>query len=308
MKHVRVLIGALMLIPSLVLAQAQGRVKGIVSDTSGKPIAGATVKITCPEITNYERKLIANDKGEFATIIADGTKQYEFLVEAAGYQPVKSMVKPLIGGQTLERSFILKSVKELQDKLDQEAMEQPGIKDQREAFELINAGKKAEARTKLEAAVVAMPELYISWLELGKMDLEAGNHKAAMEKADKCLGASFNFPACLALGLNAARSLGDKALIEKYESAYKMANPSDPSIAYNAAVEHLNKGDDAKARPLLEEALQADPTYADALFQLGMVYFRVGETAKAKETLQKFLEVAPKHKEAPTATEMLKYM
>ena len=44
MKHVR-LIGALMLaVPSLVLAQAQGRVKGIVSDTAGKPIAGAEVQ------------------------------------------------------------------------------------------------------------------------------------------------------------------------------------------------------------------------------------------------------------------------
>ena len=308
MKHIRVLIGALMLVPSLVLAQAQGRVKGIVSDTSGNPIGGATVKITCPEITNFLRSLTTNDEGEYATIIADGTKQYLFHVEAAGYQPVEQMVKPLIGGQTLERNFTLTSVKEIQDRLDKEAMEQPGIKDQREAFELLKAGKKAEARAKFEAAVAAMPELYISWLELGKMDLEAGNHKAAMEKADKCLGASFNFPACLAVGLNAARALGDKALIEKYESAYKLANPTDPTIAYNEAVEYLNKGDDAKARPLLEQALQADPKYADALFQLGMVYFRLGETAKAKEMLQKFLEVAPTHKEAPTATEMLKYM
>lgn len=308
MKAARVLVGTLMLIPSLVLAQAQGRVKGIVSDTSGKPIAGATVKVTCPEITNYVRSLTTSEKGEFATIIADGTKQYLFHIEAGGYQPIESMVKPLIGGQTLEKNFTLTSVKELQDKLDKAAMEQPGIKDQREAFELLNAGKKAEARVKLEAAVAAMPELYISWLELGKLDIEAGDNKAAIEKAEKCLGISFNFPACLALGLNAARALNDKALIEKYESAYKMANPTDPSIAYNSAVEYLNKGDDAKAKPLLEEALQADPKYADALFQLGMVYFRLGETPKAKETLQKFLELAPKHKEAPTATEMLKYM
>jgi Tfp pilus assembly protein PilF len=308
MKHVRVLIGTLMFVPSLVLAQAQGRVKGIVSDTSGKPIVGATIKITCPEITNFVRSLTSNAEGEFATIIADGTKQYLFHVEAGGYQPVENMVKPLIGGQTLERNFSLTSVKEIQDKLDKEAMEQPGIRDQREAFEILKTGKKAEARAKFETAVAAMPELYISWLELGKMDIEAGNHKAAIEKVDSCLAASFNFPACLALGLNAARALGDKALIEKYESAYKLANPTDPTIAYNEAVEYLNKGDDAKARPLLEQALQADPNYGDALFQLGMVYFRLGEAAKAKETLQKFLEVAPTHKEAPTATEMLKYM
>lgn len=308
MKLVRVLVGAVMLIPSLVLAQAQGRIKGVVSTTSGKPISGATVKVTCPEITNFLRTLTTNEQGEYATIVADGTKQYLFHIEASGYQPVENMVKPLIGGQTLERDFTLTSVKEIQDRLDKEAMEQPGIKDQREAFEALKAGKKAEARAKFEAAVVAMPELYVSWLELGKMEAEAGNHKAVLEKADSCLAASLNFPACLALGLNAARALGDKTLIEKYESAYKLANPSDPTIAYNEAVEFLNKGDDAKARPLLEQALQADPNYGDALFQLGMVYFRLGETAKAKEMLQKFLEAAPTHKEAPTATEMLKYM
>jgi Tfp pilus assembly protein PilF len=44
------------------------------------------------------------------------------------------------------------------------------------------------------------------------------------------------------------------------------------------------------------------------MFHLGMVYFRLGDTAKAKEMLQRFLATAPNHKEAPTATEMLKYM
>lgn len=308
MKVARILTSALLLVPTVLLAQAQGRIKGVVTDTAKKPIAGAKITITCPEITNFRREITTDEKGEFATIVADGTKQYLFRIEAADYQGQEAMVKPRIGGQTLEVAYALKSIAELQAEAAKEALEQPGIKDQREAFDLLNAGKKAEARAAFEAAVAAMPELYISWLELGKMDLEAGNAKAAIEKADKCLATSFNFTACLALGLNAARQIGDKALIERFENAYKLANPTDPSIAYNEAVEFLNKGDDAKAKPLLEQALQVDPKYADALFQLGMVYFRLGETPKAKEMLQKFLEVAPQHKEAPTATEMLKYM
>lgn len=308
MKVARILTIASLLVPTILLAQAQGRIKGLITDTDNKPIAGAKITITCPEITNFRREVTTDEKGEFATIVADGTKQYLFRMEATGYQGQEAMVKPRIGGQTLEIAYALKSIAQLQEEAAKEAMEQPGIKDQREAFDLLNAGKKAEAKVKLEAAVAAMPELYISWLELGKMDLEDGKPKAAIEKADRCLGISFNFTACLALGLNAARQLGDKALIERFESAYKLANPTDPSIPFNEAVEFLNKGDDAKAKPLLEQALQADPKYADALFQLGMVYFRLGETPKAKEMLKKFLEVAPDHKEAPTATEMLKYM
>jgi Tfp pilus assembly protein PilF len=79
-------------------------------------------------------------------------------------------------------------------------------------------------------------------------------------------------------------------------------------VYYNEAVTFLNKGDDAKAMPLLEKALEADPKYADAMFQLGMVCFRMGDSARAKELLQKFVNTSPDHKEAPTAKEMLKYL
>ncbi|HUK12344.1 MAG TPA: tetratricopeptide repeat protein, partial [Thermoanaerobaculaceae bacterium] len=140
------------------------------------------------------------------------------------------------------------------------------------------------------------------------LDQKAGKNDEALTATEKCLAIKPNFPQCLALGMNAAQGKKDKALYEKYATAYKEANPSDPVVFFNEAVTYLNKGDDAKARPLLEKALEADPKYADAMFQLGMVLFRSGDTAKAKDLLQKFIEAAPNHKEAPTAKEMLKYM
>jgi tetratricopeptide (TPR) repeat protein len=308
MKLARFIAAVLLLAPTVLLAQAQGRIKGRVLDTTKKPIAGVKITITCPEISNYKRELVTDAKGDFATIIGDGTKMYDFLYEAPGYQPMKQSNKPKIGGQTLELECVLTSVKEIQDAAQKAQMDQPGLKEQREGIELLAAGKKVEARAKLEAAVKAMPDLHVSWLELGKLELEANNPKTSLADAEKCLEASPDFPACLGLALNASRIAGDKTAIAKYEAAYKAANPTDPSIYFNEAVLHLNKGDDAKARPLLEQALQADPNYADALFQLGMLCFRAGETPKAKELLTKFLQLAPTHKEAPTATEMLKYM
>jgi tetratricopeptide (TPR) repeat protein len=308
MKHARLAAAILLLAPSLLLAQAQGRIKGTVLTTAKKPIAGAKVIITCPEISNYRREVISDEKGSYATIIADGTKEYMFHVEAVGYQPMEQMNKPRIGGQTLELNFTLVSVSELQEAAQKVALEQPGIKEQREGAELLAAGKKAEAKGKFQAAVAAMPELYLSWLQLGKMEFDEGKAKEALADAEKCLSIQVGFSPCLGLALNSAQALGDKTVIAKYEAEYKAANPTDPSIYYNEAVTFLNKGDDAKAKPLLEQALQADPKHADTLFQLGMVYFRTGDSAKAKELLQRFLEIAPDHKEAPTAKEMLKYM
>lgn len=308
MRIARVLAGVLCLVPTLLLAQAQGRIKGIIVDSKGAPIPEAKLTVTCPDISNYHKELSADKKGGFAMLVADATKKYLFRVDAPGYQPIEQLHKPMIGAQTLEVSFTLMSVQELQQKAQQEALEQPGVKQLREGKQLLQDGKAAEARAKFQEAVDLKPDLYLAWLDLGVMDLEAGKAAEALVSAEKCLAISSTFAPCLALAVNASKAKGDKAAEEKYAAAYKLANPTDPTVYYNDAVAFLNKGDDAKAKPLLEQALQADPKHADAMFQLGMVYFRLGDTAKAKELLQKFLATAPDHKEAPTAQEMLKYM
>lgn len=298
----------LVVVPSLLFAQAQGRVKGTVVDAKGNPIPNAKVVITCPEITTYKKELAADKKGVFTTLIVDATKQYMFHVEANGFQAIEQLNKPLIGGQTLEVTFTLKSIQQVQQESMQEVLEQPGVKQLREGRDLLDAGRKAEARAKFAEAVSVKPDLHLGWLEMAVLDIEAGRNDDAIAEVDKCLVASPNFAACLAAGANAAKAKGDTALFDKYMTAYKTANPSDPAVPYNEAVTYLNQGDDTKAKPLLEQALAADPAYPDALFQLGMVYLRAGDSAKSKELLLKFLEVAPEHKEAASAREMLKYL
>jgi len=308
MNRGRWIAGLLLLVPSLVFGQAQGRIKGVVSDAKGAPIAKAKVVMTCPEIANFHREVIADDKGRYATLVVDATKQYKFHVEAPGYQAFERTAKPLIGGQTLELSFTLQSVADVQAQQQQKALEEPGIRQLREGQELFDEGKTAEARAKYAEAVAVRPDLYIAWLAMGDLDQKAGRNDDAIAAAEKCLAAKAEFPQCLALAMNAAQAKGDKAAYDTYRERYKAANPSDPTVFYNEAVAFLNKGEDAKAQPLLEKALEADPKYADAMFQLGMVYFRIGDAARAKAMLQKFLDSAPNHKEAPTAKEMLKYM
>ncbi len=308
MKSARWVAGLLLLVPSLVLAQAQGRIRGVVSDAHGKPVAKAKIIITCPEIASFHREVVTDQKGSYAILVVDATKIYKFRVEADGYQPFERTAKPLIGGQTLDLDFPLQSIAEMQAAQQQKALEEPGIKQAREGQELLEAGKTADARAKFAEAVAAKPDLYLAWLALGDIDQKAGKNDDALAAADKCLAVKAEFPQCLALAMNAAQGKGDKETYQKYAERYKATNPSDPAVFYNEAVGYLNKNDDAKALPLLEKALEADPKYADAMFQLGMVYFRTGDTAKAKAMLQRFLETAPDHKEAPTAKEMLKYM
>jgi Tfp pilus assembly protein PilF len=308
MRLARVLCGVLLVVPSFLYAQAQGRIKGDVTDYAGKPIAGAKVTVTCSEIATYKKEITANKNGEFSVVFVDATKRYTFRIEAPGFQGSETVHKPLIGGETLNVDFKLKTVDQVQKEQEQDALSQPGYKELAEARDALNQGKRDEARVKLRAAAAAKPDLYVAWHELGRLDYEDKKWADAEANAQKCLDIKPGDAPCLAIALNSSKEAGDTAAYEKYLAAYKVANPGDPGMMFNEAAAYLNKGDDAGAKPILEKILETDPEYPDALFQLGMVYLRGGDNAKAKELLQKFLKVAPDHREAPSATEMLKYL
>ena len=308
MRHLRFLTAATFLLPALLFAQAQGRVRGTVTDSAGSPIANATVIITCPDVATYRKEVTSDDKGIFTMLIVDATKRYLFHVEAPGYQAIEQLHKPLIGAQTLEIAFPLKSIQQVQKEAEEQALSQPGIKELREGKELLDAKDISGARAKFAAAASLKPDLYLAWYELARLDLDSGKADDALANAEKCLQISANFAQCLGLAANACKAKGDMAGFEKYMAAYKLANPMDPVIFFNEAATFLNKNDDAAAKPLLEQALAVDDAFPPALFELGMVYLRAGDSAKAKELLQKFLSVAPDHKDAAMARDMLKYL
>jgi len=298
----------LLLLPSLLFAQAQGRVKGEVVDTNGKPIPDAAVVVTCPGISSYRKEVTADKKGVFSLLVVDATRQYLFHVEAKGYQAVEQINKPLIGGQTLLLKFELMSLEQAQQEAEKKAMEQPGYKEMAAGRDLLSAGKKAEARAQFAAAVAAKPDLYVAWQQLGLIDLEDGKAAQALEAAEKCLEGSPGYAPCLALAANAAQAKGDKAAYDKYIAQYKNANPTDPALLFNDVVPLLNQGNFDEAEPKLDAILAIDPDFADALYQLALIKVNKADYPKAKELLEHFLKVAPTHKDAGTAQGMLEWI
>jgi tetratricopeptide (TPR) repeat protein len=307
MRNTAFVAGALLLVPAILLAQAEGRIKGTVTDATGKPIQGATITMTCADIANFHRQVAADERGNWATIVVDATRQYKFHVEAPGFQAAEEVRKPM-PGQTFQLDFKLHSLAELRAAAQQKALEEPGIKELREGRDLLDAGKVADARAKFAEAVAAKPGLYAAWEALGDIDQKAGKNDDALAAVEKCLAIKPDFPQCLAVGMNAARAKKDTALYEKYATAYRNTNPSDPVVYFNEAVPLINKGDFAAARPILEKALEADPNYPEALYNLGVACASLGDYAKAKESLEKFLAVAPKHKDADSARAMLDWV
>ncbi len=176
---------------------------------------------------------------------------------------------------------------------------------------LLDQDKKTEARAKLVEATVGDAKLHLAWLRAWPTSTyEAGRLDDAMAEAEKCLAVKPNFTACLAV---AAQCLQGEAAtpprFESYLAAYKTANPERPGDLYNDAVAYLNKGDDAAAKPILEKILEIDPEVRRRPFPArhGLPALR-RERRRPRSCCTSSSRWRPTHRDAPTATEMLKYL
>ena len=292
----------------MAVAGSQARVKGVVVDSKGQPVAGATVTLTSDELASFEKRETADDKGIFKVMILDAPKPYRFVVEAGGFLPVERTIKVGVGTMDNEETFTLTTESEVAAAQVEELRQQPGYKELDAALNALQAGDTETGRAQLAAAVAAKPDLVTAWEALAGVDFTAGRLDAAMESAETCLELDDESIDCLAVAANVARERGDEAQADAYFDRYREVNPDDPATLYNDAVEFLNELDDSGAKPLLEQCLSLDPDYPKCLYEYGLLLLRAGDMERAKEQFEHYLEVAPEGADAATVRETVKYL
>ncbi len=305
---VLILVIGISLVGFLALASTQARVSGVVVDSNGVPIQGATITVTCPESATYKKVLESDARGQFKILLLDATKSYIFATEAPGYTGDEREIKVGAGTMENEFTFSLQSQQETAEAERDAMFEQPGYKEYKEGRELFNAGDFDGARVKYAEAVAAVPDIAPAWAGLADIDYRAGDYSSAMDNAKNCLEYDDENAKCLAIAANSAKELGDTKAEALYMHRYQEVNPDDPTSLFNQAAEYLNALDDDKARPLLEQCLEIDPEFPACLFEYGMVLLRTGDLEGAKSQLNRYLEVAPDGKDAVAASETVKYL
>jgi len=289
-------------------AGPQARIGGFVVGTDGGPIVGATITITSEALPKYNKVLETDKDGGFKVLILDATNTYLFTVTAPGFLEYKEEIKVAVGTTDNEFTFELSTPEELSKARQQEVMEQPGYKEFGEAQELLEAGKTAEARARLEEALEAMPDLIEALEVMAGIDFDSGDADLALATARRCLEEDDESQKCLAVASNAAGMVGDSEAQAAYLAQYQGLNPDDPATLFNQAAGFLNKMDDEAARPFLEQCLAVDPEFAKCLFEYGMLLLRTGDLEGAKAQFERYLEVAPDGADATTAAETIKYL
>ncbi len=289
--------------------QALSRVTGKIANTAGEGIAGAKISITMKDSSAYTKEVVSGETGVYEVSFTDGTKVYVFEISAEGYLGLKEEVKPKIFA-SIERDFSLKTRQEMEEQFRQEEMKKnPHLAFFEEGRQAFVAGDLAAARKAFEECLKVKPDYTKASVLLADIDLKENKVDAAIARAEKTLGASDEEAVVsLRILISAYSQKGKKDKVKEYQKRLELLEPDSPESLFNKAAELLNKKDDAGAKPLLEKAVEINPDFADAHFELGFIYLREEDYAKCKSTFETFLKLVPEGEKAEMAKETVKWL
>jgi len=293
---IRGILVALILTLSASVALAQvwrgmGRIAGKVTDESGKPLEGVTVKLTLPGSGGTEIK--SNKKGEWSIGgIARGEWQVDF--EFPPYEPRRITV-------SLNELSRIPPV-EIALKLDvNEAVRMDVVK----ANELMAKQDYAGARAVYEAVLAKYPtayrlEPYIArtYYAEKKYDEAIKHLKIAVEKD----------PSDIENKLRLGNILMDTGRMEEGRQLLATVDDSavkDPAIFVNVGISLMNQNKADDALPYFEKAIKNFPDKGEAYYYRALIRLQKGDTEGTKSDLKKFLELSPDAPEAAAAKKAL---
>lgn len=285
-------------------AQSQARIQGVVTDGKGAPVEGVKITITTSTNTRFKLELTTDAKGKWGTILNNAVPPYTYKFEKAGY--LAQQLTRKIGINSVESMDIVLLTPELAVSTGKaELKKDPFVEAYNEAVEKFQAGQYAEALAKAEEATTLGPEKPNGWALAAKMAAPLKQWDKVIADAEKALALDPEATELYPLLLEAYRQKGDKAKVAEYEKKFAAANPDNPDILYNQAVDLYNKNDFKGAAPVLVKVLEIKPDYAKAHFLLGMSYVNLNKIPDMKKHLQEYLKLEPTGSDAAVAKEML---
>jgi tetratricopeptide (TPR) repeat protein len=289
------------------LAGAQARLTGKVTDSAGNPLEGVTVTVTTKNVSIFKLVLKTDKRGTYASILNDATVPYHFKFEKEGYVPFEGDKKIPIG-DTGGLDAKLQKVSEAEAAAraaSPPSSNEVAIFSYNEGVDLLNAGNRAGAEAKFQEAVKKNADLPAAWQALTILAYEKKDWARTMEYGLKATDLDPSQTNLYGMMADAAAKSGDKKGAAQWQAKYAEANPDTPEMLYNRGVEAYNKNKMKEAEEALSQAVAARPEYALAHFWLGMASINLKKNTAAKEHFQKYLQLEPQGEEAGSAKEML---
>jgi tetratricopeptide (TPR) repeat protein len=303
----RALIGtllALLLLPAGLFGAQQGRITGKVTDGKGVSLPDVKIVITTKAITNFKQELKTDKDGKWGTILNDATMVYHYRFEKEGYGPAEQDKKVPIGGSEILDIQLYTQAQAIEKGLVKQVVD-PFTTSYNAAVEAYQAGDFEAAFAKAQEAIKLGPDKANAYNLGATIALKKKDWDNTVALGEKSLALEPDNSPLVGILMEAYRAKGDKAKAAEYEKKYIAANPDQPEILYNQAVERYNKNDFKGAEPLLKKVVEGKPDFAKAHYLLGMSYVNLNKIPDMKKHLSEYLKLDPKGADAATAKEML---
>jgi tetratricopeptide (TPR) repeat protein len=282
--------------------RGMGRVAGKVTDESGKPIEGVTVRGTMATGGGAPITAKSNSKGDWVLAgIAPGTWNIDF--EKTGWEPrnisvpvVELTMNPPIQVKLKPAAARVDPNVELKAELQKAAM-------------LLNDRKYADARAIYESLLAKYPEVH----QLHPMLARTYHGEKNLDKAIEHLRMAVekmpdNVEAKLLLG-NTLVEAGKTDEGKQILSSIDPSTITDPTVLLNVGITLVNQGKAADALTYFEQVVTRFPAQADGYYYRGITYLQLQKTAEARTDLEKFIGLAsPDAPELPMAKKILEQL
>ena len=322
-RNLRALIPALLLASTCLTLKAEqfDRLVGFVHTQDGKPVVGAKVVLQRLDI-NWKVEMTTDDKGQFsrAGIVPTSSISYQITITKDGFAPLIEKFAMQLSGDSIHKDFALQPPGTQPDG-KAPAPPDPALKedaDARTAFNtaipLYNNKQYAEALPNLEKAYKGMTDAVATMKdETAKADSQSllptiskayglalhqtGKDDEAIAPLTQLVDADpkneKNADAMLAL-VDIYKKKKDDANRVKYQSLLNAATgTSNASVPYNEGVKAFNANHFKDAKQHLLKAVEADATFPDSYYLLGLIELNQGNVAGAKAHFRKYIELAP---------------
>jgi tetratricopeptide (TPR) repeat protein len=289
-----------------------------------------------PAIEAYNAGVAAFNRKDYETAIAK-------LEEAAGHDPSLFNVWEALGQAKLSKGDYQGAVEAAEKAIELGATDEAVWRARWQAYrhlgdeektlqalkDLEDAGLKAAEAQRLHNEAVALtrtkdyegayalfkqaleldPNLTSAFLGTAHAALETGRYAESLDASEALLKSDPDNEQAIRIRYNAALKLGDTdrimdALVDLAKVEPEIARQSLLAMAF----ESYDANDMVESEKRFKKVLQVDPGHPHSHYLLALIYVNEERVEEAKPHLERFIALAPDDPEAPTATELLKYL
>jgi Tfp pilus assembly protein PilF len=269
-------------------------------DSEGKPIVGATVTATSPEIPSFREIRTTDKKGSFIIDFRDVGVTYHYRFDKPGYASLDVDQRwDLEGTERYEWTMAPAATGPVGGP-PPASLSEPAVIAYNEGVAAFKAKDPATAEAKFKTAVQHDPKLAQAWGALSAVLVQAGKNQEAVEAAEKAMALGLKDEAVLLSRWQAYRNLKDDSktaeALKDLESVGRRAE--EAKRIHNEAVALVKAGDNSGGYAKFQEALAVDPNLQPSLLGLANAGLKIGRNEEAATAAETVLKTDPANEQA----------